>query len=258
MKGGPFEIPRRRAARLLADPNPDGRSNARRRPAVGQRPGHHAADRATCGSSTSASTCRARGRALRGALRVRPARTSARCAIQIARHACRRRWWLHDEARPEMRRALARLDRYIATPLSHEAPALRLAGRGHAPGSPTRRHRASMTTTRSAFSTRASTRLWALGTGDPARKTSRLPLHAHDLLRDLPVPGPHARTARESRGGRPPPRRAPRRLAQPARPRPRRPREAHPHQPLQPAPHLARQRPRRPRRRRLRRLRLAG
>ncbi len=66
-----------------------------------------------------------------------------------------------------------------------------------------------------------------------ARSRIRLPLHADDLLRDLPVPGPNARAAREGRGGRPPPRRAPRRLAQPARPRSRRPRQAHPHQPLQ-------------------------
>ncbi len=65
--------------------------------------------------------------------------------------------------------------------------------------------------------------VWARAHRDPAaRGRVRLPLHPHDLLRDLPVPAPHRRAARGHRRGRPRARPPPRRLAQPARPRPRR------------------------------------
>ena len=169
-----------------------------------------------------------------------------------------RTWWLHVEPARACGPRSPACTRYIATPRHVEAPPLRLAATGDARLTARSSSSPATTTTRSASCTRASHELWARATGHAAsRGRVRLPLHAHHLLRDLPVPGPDPRAARQGRGGRPPPRRAPRRLAQPARPRPRRPREAHPHQPLQPAPHLARQRPRRPRRRRLRRLRLA-
>ena len=114
-------------------------------------------------------------------------------------------------------------------------------------------------------------------------------LHAHHHLRHVPVSrGADARRTRRRlrrrparrshRRCRPPPGRAARPLAQPARmggvdrrtrprlpqaPRPNRHRRSratqapHPHQPLQPAPPMASQRPRHPRHRRSRRLRMA-
>ena len=96
--------------------------------------------------------------------------------------------------------------------------------------------------------------LWARGTGTQLREVeSGFRYTPTTTFETFPFPQPDRRATRESRGGRPPPRRTARRLAQPARPRSRRPREADPHQPLQPAPRLARPRPRRPRRCRVRR-----
>ena len=128
--------------------------------------------------------------------------------------------------------------------------------------------------------------LWSLRLGTWLWK--RPALHAHHHLRHVPVSrGADARRSRRRlrqrparrrhRRGRPPPGRAARPLAQPARmgrvdrrtrprlpqaPRPNRHRRPpatqapHPHQPLQPAPPMASQRPRHPRHRRRRRLRL--
>ena len=246
-------------SQMLAAPNPDGRSNRDVvRPWVnGAR--HHGPAARACGSSTSASTCRSARRRLRGAVRVRRARTSSPMRAQDRRaSATRARGGCTRGRGPSMRGAAPASHRYIATPRLSQAPAVRLA-----------RRRTSLPT--SALVVIRARRRLHLRRPALARPRAVGPRHGHaarevesgfrytptTCFETFPFPRPHRRAARGRRRGRPPPRRAPRRLAQPARPRPRRPREAHPHQPLQPAPHLARPRPRRPRRRRPRRLRLA-
>ena len=170
---------------------------------------------------------------------ARPARASQNRASAYAE-----RWWLHVEPRPDMRAALAAcvaLHRHAAhcrsTASSGGSPA-------DPPDQPARRLSPATTTTPSASSIRAPHELWARATGTQLREVeSGFRYTPTTTFETFPFPRSHRRAARESRGGRPPPRRAPRRLAQPARPRPRRSREAHAHQPLQPAPDLARPTP---------------
>ena len=115
--GGPFDIPEDEARRLLAQPNPDGRSNADVvRPALNaqditSRPrGVWAID---FGPSMSESEAALYEGPFEYALaHVRPSRLASR------RRAYAERWWLPMEARPGLRRALRGLDRFIATPIT--------------------------------------------------------------------------------------------------------------------------------------------
>ncbi len=115
--GGPFDIPENEARRLLAQPNPDGRSNSDViRPALNaqditSRPrGVWAID---FGPSMSESEAALYEGPFEYALaHVRPFRIASR------RRSYAERWWLPMEARPGLRRALRGLDRFIATPIT--------------------------------------------------------------------------------------------------------------------------------------------
>ena len=114
-KGGPFDIDAETAAKLIAQPNPDGRSNADVvRPWVNglditRRPRNMwIIDFGVDMPEAEAALYEAPFEHIR--LEVRPER------IKNARAAYAKRWWLHVEARSGMRRALEGLDRYIATP----------------------------------------------------------------------------------------------------------------------------------------------
>ncbi len=115
--GGPFDIPEDQARRLLAQPNPDGRSNADVvRPALnaqditGRPRGVWAID---FGPSVSESEAALYEGPFEYALaHVRPFRIASR------RRSYAERWWLPMEARPGLRQALRGLDRFIATPIT--------------------------------------------------------------------------------------------------------------------------------------------
>jgi hypothetical protein len=112
-KTGPFEIERSFAAQMIASPNPDGRSN---RDVV--RPWANGIDVTTrpsdtwiidfgvSMSETEAALYEAPFQHLLAT--VRPMREQSAVADAP--------WWLHWRPRPEMRKALAGLTRYIATP----------------------------------------------------------------------------------------------------------------------------------------------
>jgi hypothetical protein len=114
-KGGPFDIDADTARRLLAAPNPDGRSNADVvRPWVNglditRRPRDMwIIDFGIDMAETEAALYEAPFEYVRE--HVRPER------INNKRAAYADRWWLHVEARSGMRKALAGLPRYLATP----------------------------------------------------------------------------------------------------------------------------------------------
>jgi hypothetical protein len=114
-KGGPFDIDAETAARLLAQPNPDGRSNADVvRPWVNglditRRPRDMwIIDFGVNMPEAEAALYEAPFEFVRE--HVRPVR------IKNARAAYADRWWLHVEPRSGMRQALSGLKRYIATP----------------------------------------------------------------------------------------------------------------------------------------------
>jgi hypothetical protein len=114
IKAGPFDIPPDTAVRLLASPNPDGRTNA---------------DVVRRWANGSDLTGRSRGYWIidfgldmtdaEAALYEAPfeyARTYIRPIRQTSNSACcRDRWWLHHNPRPELRAALSGLPRYVAT-----------------------------------------------------------------------------------------------------------------------------------------------
>jgi hypothetical protein len=113
--GGPFDLTEEEAQAMLREPNPDGRNNADvlRRTANGQditgrTRGAWVIDFGVDMPESAAALYEApfeRARTL-----VKPFRQESR------RAAYAQRWWLHMEARPGMRAALARLTRFIATP----------------------------------------------------------------------------------------------------------------------------------------------
>ncbi|MGD0123364.1 MAG: DNA methyltransferase [Candidatus Limnocylindrales bacterium] len=114
-KGGPFDIDADTARRLLASPNPDGRGNADVvRPwanglDITRRPRDMwIVDFGIDLAETEAALYEAPFEYVRE--HVRPER------IGNKRAAYAERWWLHVEARSGMRKALAGLPRYLATP----------------------------------------------------------------------------------------------------------------------------------------------
>ena len=114
-KGGPFDIDDATARRLLAAPNPDGRSNADVvRPWVngdditGRRRGWWIIDFGVSMSVEEAALYEAPFELVRQ--RVRPHRQDVR------RLAYAERWWLHVEPRSGMRVALSGLRGYVVTP----------------------------------------------------------------------------------------------------------------------------------------------
>ncbi len=111
-KGGPFEVDSEAARRLLATPNPDGRSNAdvvRRwvngEDLNGRDRGMWIVDFGVGMPEAQAALYEAPFELVRK--RVRPARAASRTTIDA--------WWQHERPRPDMRAALAGLSRYIAT-----------------------------------------------------------------------------------------------------------------------------------------------
>lgn len=114
-KGGPFDIDGETARRLLAHPNPDGRSNAEVvRPWINglditRRPrGMWIIDFGVGMPMSEAALYEGPFEYVR--TRVRPERMGSRSIISD--------WWLHERPRPEMRDSLRGLTRYIATPLT--------------------------------------------------------------------------------------------------------------------------------------------
>ncbi|HSW42281.1 MAG TPA: DNA methyltransferase, partial [Patescibacteria group bacterium] len=112
-KGGPFDIDAETAARLLASPNPDGRSNSDVvRPWVNglditRRPRNMwIIDFGVNMTESEAALYEAPFEHVRQ--QVRPERLRSRSVID--------RWWQHERPRPEMREALSHLTRSIATP----------------------------------------------------------------------------------------------------------------------------------------------
>jgi len=113
-KGGAFEISDEEAGRLLQEPNPDGRSNSEVvRPWVnGQDVGGRPQERWIIDFGTSMAREEA---ALYQAPFERVASTVQPNRSNSKREAYALNWWLHEEARPGMRRALADLPRYLVT-----------------------------------------------------------------------------------------------------------------------------------------------
>ena len=111
-KGGPFDIDDGTAHRLLASPNPDGRSNADvvRPWANGldltrRSRGMWIIDFGVDMSEAEAALYEAPFEYVRG--HVKPTRAASRTTIE--------QWWLHERPRVDMRRALTGLSRYLAT-----------------------------------------------------------------------------------------------------------------------------------------------
>ena len=114
-KGGPFDIDDRLARQLLAQPNPDGRSNADVvRPWVngsditGRRRNMWIIDFPPGTTFEEAALYEAPFEYVKE--NVKPTR------IKSKREAYAKHWWLHMEPRPGMRTAIHRLDRSISTP----------------------------------------------------------------------------------------------------------------------------------------------
>jgi hypothetical protein len=115
--GGPFDISEAGASRMIAAPNPDGRSNSDVvRPVInaqditGRARGVWAIDFGPDMPESEAALYEAPFEYARR--HVRPFRLSSR------RKAYAERWWLPMEARPGLRRALRGMSRYIATPIT--------------------------------------------------------------------------------------------------------------------------------------------
>ncbi len=112
-KGGPFDIDAATAAQLLRQPNPDGRSNAdvvrpwangldlTRRPRM-----MWIVDFGVDSTEAEAALYEAPFEFVKRV--VKPVRTESRTTIE--------QWWLHERPRGELRVALKKLDRYLATP----------------------------------------------------------------------------------------------------------------------------------------------
>jgi hypothetical protein len=114
-KGGPFDIPPAVARRLLAAPNPDGRSNAvvvkpwvNARDITSRPRGMSIVDFGTDAPIEDAALYEAPFEYVREL--VLPTRATNK-RTSYAEH-----WWLHVEPRPEMRRSLEGLLRFLVTP----------------------------------------------------------------------------------------------------------------------------------------------
>lgn len=112
-KGGPFDISEKVAVALLANPNPDGRTNADVvRPwangfdVAGQRRGMWIIDFPPGTTEAQAALYEAPFEYV--VKTVKPKREKSRTTID--------EWWMHERPRVEMRKALKGLARYIATP----------------------------------------------------------------------------------------------------------------------------------------------
>ena len=112
IKGGPFEIDAMTAAHFLAAPNPDGRSNAvvvkpwvSGQDVTGRPRGLWIIDFGVGMPEREAALYEAPFEYVREV--VRPKRLASRSIIEA--------WWQHERPRPEMRLALSRLTRLIAT-----------------------------------------------------------------------------------------------------------------------------------------------
>ena len=190
-KGGPFDISADVAGRLLAAPNPDGRSNHDVvRPWVNglditRRPRDMwIIDFGTSMPLEEAALYEAPFEYVRE--HVKPQRERSRSTIA--------EWWLHERRREDMRQALDGLDRYHGHSTCDQAPTLCLAGEANAGRQcnlrlcPRRRlllRRAPLRRTRTLGS--------PLGYSG-SRGGVGLSLHAHLDFRDLPVPrGPVCR-----------------------------------------------------------------
>jgi type II restriction/modification system DNA methylase subunit YeeA len=115
IKVGPFDIDSAIAKRLLAQPNPDGRSNADVvRPwangiDIVRRPRDMwIIDFGLGMSEVEAALYEKPFEYVREHVRPMRETVNAEC--------CRQRWWIHHNARPELRAALVGLDRYLVTP----------------------------------------------------------------------------------------------------------------------------------------------
>jgi len=112
-KGGAFDIPGSLARSMLDTPNPHGKSNrdvvrpwVNGQDITGQRRGMYIIDFGTKMSIDDASLYEQPFEYVRN--RVKPVRQKSRTTIDS--------WWLHERPRVDMRQALGRLSRYIATP----------------------------------------------------------------------------------------------------------------------------------------------
>ena len=228
---------------LDAAPNPDGRSNRAVVAALGQRPRRHRTCHGTCGSSTSARTCRARRRRSTRRRSSTCEATSGPSECRTAARSVRReRWWLHVEPAPECGTPSRDSSRSSPRPRLDEASAVRLAASGDAARQPAHRLRARrrlhlrgapLTRPRAAGRGRMGTQLREVESGFRYTPTT--------TFETFPFPRPDGR-----RSARPSPTRR-RRLIElrrgwlePAWRRASRRQGAHPDQPLQRAPHLAR------------------
>lgn len=116
-KGGPFDIDSETARRLIAAPNPDGRSNTdvvlpwlNGADITGRPTNSWIVDFGAGTPQTEAALYEA---PFEHIVRVvKPIRVRNRRQLRAER------WWIHAEAATNMRRGLARLDRYIATPIT--------------------------------------------------------------------------------------------------------------------------------------------
>ncbi len=115
IKVGPFDIDWATAEQILAHPNPDGRPNTdvvvpwANGLDVTRRPRNMwIVDFGLDMPETEAALYEAPFEYVRKHVQPMRATVNAEC--------CRRRWWIHHNARPELRTALAGLDRYLCTP----------------------------------------------------------------------------------------------------------------------------------------------
>jgi hypothetical protein len=115
IKVGPFDIPADVAHSLIAAPNPDGRSN---RDVV--RPWVNGLDLTRRNRNMWIVDFGLDMPEQEAALYEAPFEYIRRVVLPVrttnAAACCRDRWWIHHNARPEMRRALAGLGRFLATP----------------------------------------------------------------------------------------------------------------------------------------------
>ncbi len=112
-KVGPFEIPEALAREWLSLRNPNGKSNADVVRPVGQRPGGHPDAAEALDRGFPPGDVRDGGRAVRSPLRVHP---NPRKALSARKRERARIGGATLEARPEMRRALTGLPRFLVTP----------------------------------------------------------------------------------------------------------------------------------------------
>ena len=111
-KGGPFDIPDELAQRMLSSPNPHGKSSeevvqpwVNGRDITGRRRGMWIID---FGDMSLEQAARYEAPFEYVNSNVRPQREKSKSTIA--------NWWLHERPRPEMRKALQGINRYVATP----------------------------------------------------------------------------------------------------------------------------------------------